>query len=159
MTGTALATVDATIRAYETLIDEDKRREYDNDNGGKRSHGFDRNPFDEFSDEVYRDRSRTYHDSFTAGSSRKRKGENVVREVRLGFLEAARGAHLRTRDWSQRSNSNVRAPVPPARATNVNRALHPPAASLAGAQAPQCTDVEASSCIWSAKDAKELGWS
>jgi hypothetical protein len=67
------------------LIDEDKRRQYDCDNLGSgesannRSYGFDKNPFDEFKDDVFKDKSRTHHDTFTSGSNRKRKGDNIVK--------------------------------------------------------------------------------
>lgn len=34
-------------RAYETLVDEDKRRQYDNENmGGRKKYGFEKDPFD-----------------------------------------------------------------------------------------------------------------
>ena len=83
-------------RAYEILIDEDKRRQFDSEHHGNRSHGFDRNPFDEFNDDIYKDKSRTYHETFTSGSSRKRKGENILREVILDFMEAVKGLTLGT---------------------------------------------------------------
>lgn len=69
-------------RAYETLSDEDKRRQYDNENLGsqsKRAYGFDKDPFDEFKDDVYRDKSRVYHETYSTGSTRRRRGEDISR--------------------------------------------------------------------------------
>ena len=64
------------FRAYETLSDDDKRRQYDSESSGygNRGYGFDKNPFDEFNDDIFKDKSRTYHDTHAAGSTRKRKG-------------------------------------------------------------------------------------
>lgn len=78
------------------MIDEDKRRQYDNENSSttNRGYGFDKNPFDEFNDDIFKDKSRTYHDTFTSGSSRKRKGENIIREVNIDFVDAIKGINI-----------------------------------------------------------------
>lgn len=78
------------------MIDEDKRRQYDNDNGStsSRGYGFDKNPFDEFKDDIFKDKSRTYHDTFTSGSTRRRKGDNIMRDVNIDFVEAVKGTTI-----------------------------------------------------------------
>lgn len=69
-----------------------------------RTEGFaKKNPFDEFDYDVYRDRSRTQHETFTAGSSRKRKGENIVQEIKLSFMDAIKGGKLSKWLWMFRS--------------------------------------------------------
>jgi molecular chaperone DnaJ len=79
------------------LIDEDKRKEWDNEHySANRSHGYDHNPFDEFNDDIFKDKSRTYHDTFTSGASRKRRGDNIVREISLDFMDAIKGVAIGT---------------------------------------------------------------
>lgn len=79
--------------AYETLSDEDKRRQHDSEASGfgNRGYGFDKNPFDEFNDDIFKDKSRTTHSTYTTGSTRKKKGENITKVIKLSFIEAAKG--------------------------------------------------------------------
>jgi hypothetical protein len=43
---------------------------------------------------VFKDKSRTYHETFTSGSSRKRKGDNIVQEIIIGFLDSIKGVAI-----------------------------------------------------------------
>ena len=112
------------------MVDEDKRRQFDSEQGANssRSHGFDKNPFDEFSDDIFKDKSRTYHDTFTSGSARKRKGDNITKEVAIDFVDAIKGSTIGRNFLTERSASRGRPLAQPAAATSASRALLPRAA-------------------------------
>ena len=80
------------------MTDEDKRRQFDNENSGKhgssRGYGFDKNPFDEFNDDIYKDKSRVYHETYSAGSSRRKRGDDIQKEIKIAFEDAMKGANI-----------------------------------------------------------------
>jgi DnaJ-class molecular chaperone len=84
-------------RAYETLSDEDRRRQYDNETVntfGRKAYGFEKDPFDEFKDDVYKDKSRVYHETYSTGTTRRKKGEDIVKQVTISFLESVKGTKI-----------------------------------------------------------------
>ena len=98
--------------------------QWDSEHGSSsRSSGFDRNPFDEFNDEIYKDKSRTYHQTFTSGSTRKRKGDNVVRDIMLDFTEAVKGTTIGTFLIIQVSHSKEKVRVLLVEGINASQAL------------------------------------
>jgi hypothetical protein len=76
------------------LIDDNKRGQFDSENTSSRSLGFDRNPFNEFKDDIYKDKTRPTHDSFTGGSTRRRRGDDITRELAVDFVEAVKSLNM-----------------------------------------------------------------
>jgi len=95
------------------LSDEDKRRQYDNDNLGtssRKAYGFDKDPFDEFKDDVYRDKSRVYHDTYSTGTSRRKKGDDITKQININFIDSVKGSkvklELNRKDTCKSCNGN-----------------------------------------------------
>lgn len=113
------------------MIDDDKRRQYDNEHSStSRGNGYDKNPFDEFNDDIFKDKSRTYHDTFTSGSTRKKKGDNIIREVNVDFVAAIKGANVGNSHIIKKSLLIGSPLVLPVGEINVNLAQHPLDVSL-----------------------------
>ena len=43
---------------------------------------------------MFRDKSRNYHETFNQGGSRRMRGDNIQREVSIGFIDAVKGVTI-----------------------------------------------------------------